>query len=201
MTPGEIGVALRDRFGERASAEVTFGLLTADVPAELWIPALTWARDELGCSFFDWLSAVDELDEGFSVVVHVWSPQTHRDLLIRTRVPRERPELATATGVFRGASWHERETAEMFGIGFAGHPDPRPLLLPDGFEGRPLRKEFILAARAAKPWPGAKNPGESGPVPARRSGRMLPPGVPKPGEWGPSPEQEPALDREAGDGG
>ncbi|HEY4463853.1 MAG TPA: NADH-quinone oxidoreductase subunit C, partial [Streptosporangiaceae bacterium] len=169
MTPDDIGVALRDRFGDRASAEVTFGLLTADVPAELWIWALTWARDELGCSFFDWLTAVDELEAGFSVVAHVWSPATHADLLIRTRVPRERPELATVTGVYRGASWHERETAEMFGIGFAGHPDLRPLLLPDGFEGQPLRKEFVLAARAAKPWPGAKNPGESGAAPARRS--------------------------------
>jgi NADH-quinone oxidoreductase subunit C len=185
VTPDETAVALRARFGDQAPAEVTFGLLTADVPADLWVEALTWARDDLGCSYFDFLTAVDELDEGFSVVAHVWSPGTHADLLIRTRVPRERPELPTATGVYRGASWPERETAEMFGIGFAGHPDPRPLLLPDGFEGQPLRKEFVLAARAAKPWPGAKNPGESGAVPARRSGRMLPPGVPKPGEWGP----------------
>lgn len=181
MTPEEIGAAVRDRFGERVSAEVTFGLLTADVPAGLWVPALTWARDELGCAHFDWLTAVDELDEGFSVVAHVWSGRAR--LLVRTRVPRDRPELATATGVYRGANWHERETAEMFGITFAGHPDPRPLLLPDGFEGHPLRKEFVLASRVAKPWPGAKNPGESGQP--RRSGRMLPPGVPKPGEWGP----------------
>ena len=49
----------------------------------------------------------------------------------------------------------------MFGIDFAGHPDLSPLLLPDGFEGHPLRKDFVLAARAAKAWPGAKEPGES----------------------------------------
>jgi len=215
MTPAEMHARLGARFGERAAAEVTFGELTADVPAELWIPALTWARDELGCSYFDWLTAVDELDEGFAVVAHVWSLAEHHHLLLRTRVPRQEPRLPTATGVYRGASWHEREMAEMFGIGFAGHPDPRPLLLPDGFEGRPLRKEFVLAARVARPWPGAKEPGESGHAPARRSGRMLPPGVPRPGEWGPSArqpgaavpggsgpgEQSPAPDGGAGDGG
>ena len=69
------------------------------------------------------------------------------------------------TGVFAGAAWHERETFEMFGIEFAGFDDGsglglRPLLLPDGFEGTPLRKSFQLAARASKPWPGGKEPGE-----------------------------------------
>jgi NADH-quinone oxidoreductase subunit H len=61
--------------------------------------------------------------------------------------------------VFAGASWHERETAEMFGIDFAGHPHLVPLLLPDGFEGHPLRKEFVLAAAPPSPGPGAKEPG------------------------------------------
>ena len=69
--------------------------------------------------------------------------------------------LATLTSVYAGANWHERETYEMFGIGFDGHPNLVPLLLPDGFEGNPLRKEFVLASRVAKPWPGAKEPGES----------------------------------------
>ena len=73
----------------------------------------------------------------------------------------------------------------MFGIGFEGHPHLVTLLLPDGFEGHPLRKEFVLAARVAKAWPGAKEPGESdrGDGPARR--KMQPAGVPDPNEWGP----------------
>jgi NADH-quinone oxidoreductase subunit C len=71
----------------------------------------------------------------------------------------------------------------MFGIGFDGHPDLKPLLLPPQFEGHPLRKEFVLASRVAKPWPGAKEPGESEGAPARRQ-PMRPPGVPAPGTWG-----------------
>jgi NADH-quinone oxidoreductase subunit C len=91
-------------------------------------------------------------------------------------------------------AWHERETFEMFGVTFDGFDDGsgdwlRPLLLPDGFEGTPLRKAFVLAARASKPWPGAKEPGESetGAAPGRR--KTLPPGVPDAATWGPRTPQ------------
>jgi NADH-quinone oxidoreductase subunit C len=74
----------------------------------------------------------------------------------------------------------------MFGVDFPGHPGGlRPLLLPPEFEGHPLRKEFVLAARVAKAWPGAKEPGESHDPKAARRAPMRPPGVPAPGEWGP----------------
>ncbi|MQS10388.1 NADH-quinone oxidoreductase subunit C, partial [Streptomyces alkaliphilus] len=92
--------------------------------------------------------------------------------------------LPTATGLWAGAAWHERETREMFGIEFTDHPAPAPLLLPDGFEGHPLRKDFVLAARVVKAWPGAKEPGEPGHGGPKRR-QMLPPGVPDPNEWGP----------------
>jgi len=182
-------------FGPEARTQEAYGQLTVDVPVAEWVDALTRARDALGFRFFDWLSAVDQLDEGFDVVVHLWSIEDRQHLLLRTRVPASEPRLPTATGVFAGAAWHERETFEMFGIDFEGHPHLVPLLLPDGFEGHPLRKDFVLAARVAKPWPGAKEPGESDPehgataAPARRKNR--PPGVPEPEEWGPRPPAGP----------
>jgi len=170
-----------------------FGPVTVDVAADAWVESVTRARDELGCSYFDWLSAVDELAEGFSVVCHLVALRAPGvdHLLVRTKVGREQPVLPSLTAVFAGAGWHERETAEMFGIAFAGGPAADPeashLLLPEEFEGHPLRKEFVLASRVAKPWPGAKEPGESdeahGASPSRRKTR--PPGVPDPEQWGP----------------
>ncbi|MEU6340698.1 NADH-quinone oxidoreductase subunit C [Streptomyces sp. NPDC046977] len=188
--------AVAEVFGPEATAEETYGLLTVDVPAGAWTGALRAARDVLGCTFFDWLSAVDEPGTGFQVCAHVVapSPGSVRRLLIRTTVPHEAPVLPTATEVWAGAAWHERETHEMFGVGFTGHPHLAPLLLPDGFEGHPLRKDFVLAARVAKAWPGAKEPGEpsAGAAhggPKRR--QMLPPGVPDPNDWGPLKGQLP----------
>lgn len=172
---------------EGAALSDAYGLACLDVPVAAWVETVRRARDELGCTFFDWLSAVDELAAGFRVVVHLANLMDHHHLLIRTLVPRERARLDSLTPLFAGAGWHERETAEMFGLDFAGHPGLAPLLLPDGFEGHPLRKEFVLAARAAKVWPGAKDPGESdSDAPStRRRRRNTAPGVPEPGTWGP----------------
>jgi NADH-quinone oxidoreductase subunit C len=73
----------------------------------------------------------------------------------------------------------------MFGVDFIGHPGLEPLLLPPEFEGHPLRKDFVLASRVAKAWPGAKEPGESEEAGAGRRAPMRPPGVPDPSRWGP----------------
>jgi NADH-quinone oxidoreductase subunit C len=148
-----------------------------DVPQDRWVELATDLRGD-GYDFFDWLSAYDDADAGLAVVARLWSVVHRQEAMLRTRVPRDGGSLPTLTPLWRGASWHERETAEMFGVVFTGHPDPRPLLLPDGFRGHPLRKDFVLASRVAKAWPGAKEPGESVP------GRKRPPGTPKPGEWG-----------------
>jgi NADH-quinone oxidoreductase subunit C len=213
MTPDEVGermVALLadDPDPDAAQAgEVVAGVsgggegharAVVDVPVARWWAAIGAARDPgaLGCDFFDWLSAVDELDEGFMVVAHLWSSRRKHGLLLRARVSRDNPIVESVVDLFPGAAWHERETFEMFGIAFARHPDLRPLLLPPAFEGNPLRKEFVLASRVAKPWPGAKEPGESDSGAAKRS-PMRPPGVPDPNEWGPlkgkvPPPQTPA---------
>jgi NADH-quinone oxidoreductase subunit C len=180
------------------------GVPVVDLPREGWTAAALHARDVLGLDFLDWLSAVDQPDgdpAGVDVVLHVVSVSAGtfggalRRLLLRTRVPDADSTLASLTTVWPGAAWHERETFEMFGVTFTGFEDLsghglRPLLLPDGFEGTPLRKSFVLAARAAKAWPGAKEPGESseGRAPARR--KVQPPGVPDPA-WGPRTVEPP----------
>jgi NADH-quinone oxidoreductase subunit C len=189
--------AIAAALGPEVEVAEQFGRVLATVPAVRWVDALTAARDDLGADFLDWLTGVDELEAGYLVAAFVAATADRgpgrlgkaQGLILRTRIPKDaeqRATLASATGVYRGAAWHERETFEMFGIDFTGHADLKPLLLPDGFEGHPLRKDFVLAARVAKAWPGAKEPGESdhhpaaGASPGRR--RMLPPGVPG-DEW------------------
>ena len=182
--------------GESATAETSFGQVTIDVPAEQWRQAAESVRDDdaIACDFFDWLSGYDDGDAGLAVVVHLWSTRHRHQLHLRTRVARDGGRLASLAGVWAGANWHERETFEMFGVTFDGHPNLVSLLLPEGFEGHPLRKEFVLASRVAKSWPGAKEPGESDHdtgAPGRR--RMLPPGVPDPAVWGPDAASEPSA--------
>jgi NADH-quinone oxidoreductase subunit C len=191
LTPADLGARFADVFGaDRATASVSGGnswsRATVDVPASLWADALRIARDELDLDFFDWLSAVDDLDDGFQVVAHLWSTRDKHGLLLRTSVPRDGASVPSVVSVYPGAAWHERETHEMFDIDFPGHGELKPLLLPPTFEGHPLRKDFVLASRVAKAWPGAKEPGESHDPTAAKRAPMRPPGVPAPGEWGPT---------------
>jgi NADH-quinone oxidoreductase subunit C len=167
---------------------------TVDVPTTQWHGAVQAARDELACSYFDWLTGVDLLDAGLQVVIRVAALEIGhvKAVVLRTVVPREAPAVACVCDVYAGAAWHERETYEMFGIDFSGHGRLDPLLLPDEFDGHPLRKDFVLASRVVKPWPGAKEPGESDSDAAPSRRRTRPPGVPDPAEWGPRPAAGPA---------
>ena len=171
-----IAAAVRAGVAE-ATVLDAFASVTVDVPRESWVPALTAAYDG-GATYFDFLTAYDELAAGFVVVVHASTPDAHDHVLVRARLPRDDASIATAVAVYRGASWHERETHEMFGVTFTGTADDAALLLPPGFSGHPLRKDFVLASRVAKPWPGDKDPADSTGKPRRRT---LPPGVPA--EW------------------
>ncbi|WP_393097740.1 NADH-quinone oxidoreductase subunit C [Streptomyces sp. LN325] len=197
---GWLPAPVEELFGPEATAEESYEVLTVDVPPASWIAALDTARTTLGCSYFDWLSAVDEPGTGFRVAAHVVALSPVRRLLVRTTVPHAAPVLASAVSVYAGAGWHERETHEMFGVTFEGHPGLDPLLLPEGFEGHPLRKDFVLAARVAKAWPGAKEPGESDHGGPKRR-QMLPPGVPDPNDWGPLKGQLPPAPARPARGG
>jgi NADH-quinone oxidoreductase subunit C len=193
-SPDEIGRRLvetlhRDGAEASVSGGGPWARATVDVPAEAWRTAVELARDDLGCDFFDWLSAVDELDEGFTVVTHLWSTAQRYGVLLRTRVPRDAARVDSIVAIYPGAAWPERETYEMFDIAFTGHEDMKPLLLPPEFEGHPLRKEFVLASRVAKAWPGAKEPGESHDASVAKRAPMRPPGVPDPAVWGPNASQ------------
>jgi NADH-quinone oxidoreductase subunit C len=153
------------------------------IRTDAWRTAGEVLRHKLGFEYFDFLSAIDWLpspfgrgeddptqpaperdssirpgytggDTRFQVLARVFDVRTSVGLLLKVDVPDEDATVASWVPVYAGANWHERETWEMFGIRFAGHPDLRKLYLPTGFEGFPLRKDYPLLARLVKPWPG-----------------------------------------------
>ena len=127
-----------------------------------------------GATYLDFLTAYDDVDACW-VVAHLATPDAGDHVLLRTSVPHDDLAVATATTVYRGAAWHERETHEMYGIRFDGHQPIEPLLLPPDSIATPLRKHVLLAARLAVAWPGDKDPSDSEGRPRRR---VPPPGVP-----------------------
>jgi len=153
------------------------------VRTDAWRAAGVAARDALGCEYFCYLSALDwlpsplgkgeddpteppperstEVKQGyaggetrFQVLSRVVSPHRHVGITLKVDIPDDSLTIESWSSVYAGANWHERETWEMFGINFAGHPQLTHLYLPSGFEGHPLRKDFPLLARIVKPWPG-----------------------------------------------
>jgi NADH-quinone oxidoreductase subunit C len=92
------------------------------------------------------LSAVDPSkdDPNLWVVVNLLSLAFHHRLAVKSALPKAAATLPTSVPVYRAAQWHERECAEMYGITFAGHPDPRHILLPEDWLGFPLRKDYVF---------------------------------------------------------
>ncbi len=164
LPPPEVESRLRARFGDDVlSFEDQHGHAVVAVAPARYREVAAFLRDEpeLACDFCDFTGGVDFGDAGFEVVTHLYSTTHHHNVRLKVRLPREEPVCPTISDIFLGANWHEREAAEMFGIVFEGHPQPVKLLLPEPFEGHPLRKDFPLMTREAKPWPGAVE-GEEG---------------------------------------
>ena len=124
------------------------GEFTVTVDPKAIVSVCTLLRDDAGLAFdmlID-LTAVDRYrpEARFEVVYHLYSLKNRRYLVIKTHVDEAHPELPSVTAVWPAANWHERETFDMFGIKFSGHPDLRRLYMPEEFEYYPLRKDFPL---------------------------------------------------------
>jgi NADH-quinone oxidoreductase subunit C len=158
LSPDDLGSRLRARFGDDAEVMDAFGHAVATVPVDRYHDAVKYCRDEpeFGCDYCDFTTAVDfGGDDGFEVVTHLSSTSNRHAVRIKTRLPREGATVPSISDLFPTCDWHEREMMEMFGIVVEGHRHPVKLLLPEQFEGHPLRKDFPLMTREAKPWPGA----------------------------------------------
>lgn len=148
MKPEEIYEALTTQFGENVLA---FDNETAGDPSIHIAPAAiaevceylaetdTLAFDSLMC-----LSGVDlnAKDEDFAIVYHLYAMKHRHSVVLKTTVPKTDPHLPSVSHIWKTADWHERETYDLYGIVFHGHNDLRRILLPDDWEGYPLRKDY-----------------------------------------------------------
>ncbi|MBN2507471.1 MAG: NADH-quinone oxidoreductase subunit C [Verrucomicrobia bacterium] len=98
--------------------------------------------DQFGFAL-DTITGLDWLPAGrMEIVYDFFHPHATLRVAVRTRVPRDQPDVPTVSSIFPGANWHERETHDFFGIRFLGHPGLTPLLLPEEAAFHPLRKDF-----------------------------------------------------------
>lgn len=164
---------------------------TRTVTPDQWRDAVVEAAGEH--RFLHSIGAVDELGRADEIRIVArlinFDATPPTALTIETSVPRDGGQLASLIESLPGAQWYEREIRDFFGVEFV-NGDPTPLLNhnPEIF---PLRKDFVLAARAGVAWPGAKEPGESDGAGSANRRRMAPTGVPDPEVWGQRPANEP----------
>ena len=169
IEPDEALSRVRNALGDLAS-EVQLNLrdVAVTTTTENLVEVMKKLRDEpdVACKYFTFLSGIDwsefpDAPAGLEVFVHVQSPEHGIRVHVHAPIDLEDPQCPTLTGLFGGALWAERETWELLGIHFEGHPALAPLYLPEDFEGHPLLKSFKLPSRMVKDWPGAKDPEEA----------------------------------------
>lgn len=153
---------LREKFGDALleDAETENGVVVV-VNKEKSYPLLEYLKTDLAYAFLVDVTAVDNSNleselmkydyARFMVVYHLYTYQGETPRL-RVKVPVHEKELKiqSVTDLWKGANWLERETYDMFGIDFEGHPDLRRILMPDDFEGHPLQKDYPLRGRGER---------------------------------------------------
>ena len=134
---------------------VSYGELTLTATREGLVDLIAHLRDDPACRFICLIdiTAVDypARPERFDIVYHLLSPKYVRRIRVKCASDEDTP-VPSLTGLFPAADWFERETYDMFGVLFAGHPDLRRLLTDYGFEGHPLRKDFPMTGYVEVRW-------------------------------------------------
>ncbi|MFY9618341.1 MAG: NADH-quinone oxidoreductase subunit C [Pyrinomonadaceae bacterium] len=149
-TPAQIAEALQLDHPNWVSEIVNaLGETTIIVPRDYIVEACSFLKTAPGLNF-DLLTDLCGFDRGpeeeprFEVNYHLFSTTRYHRLRLKVVLHEEDPRVPTVTGVWRTANWHERETYDLFGVVFDGHPDLRRILLPEDWQGHALRKDFPL---------------------------------------------------------
>jgi NADH-quinone oxidoreductase subunit C len=134
---------------------VAFGELTLHANAADMVKVATFLRDDPRCRFICFIdvTAVDwpARQKRFDVVWHFLSPTKNARVRVKAQVD-EKTSVPSIISVFPGSDWFERETYDLYGVVFTGHPDMRRILTDYGFEGHPLRKDFPLTGFVEVRW-------------------------------------------------
>jgi NADH-quinone oxidoreductase subunit C len=118
--------------------------VVAHVATEQWQAAARFAKETLGCTFFNFCTAIDWKVDGLEMIAWVDNLDDRLSVQLRTKLGAGNTICPSLVPVYRGANWMERECYDMFGLQFAGHPDPRRILLADDWEGHPLLKSYAV---------------------------------------------------------
>lgn len=139
----ELAEQITAEFPGAQVTESNFGEIIVKVPREDYKKFCRYGRDGLGFAYPSDLTGTDRKDF-LEVVLHLYKMQPSGPrLVVKVEVDRTSPQVESVTDIWPGVNWHERETMDMFGIQFEGHPDLRPILLPENWQGGyPLRKDF-----------------------------------------------------------
>ncbi len=134
-------------FTEHVYASSDVGYTIVSIPVAEWVAFVEAAKAGGFDTFID-IAAIDHYTEAprFEVAVNLLSMTTRERMIVSTRVPYNDPTVPSLTSVFAGANFYEREAYDLFGIDFPGHPDLTRILLPDDWEGHPLRKDYDVGA-------------------------------------------------------
>ena len=146
MTAPEILTIVKERFGDAVVEAKTEGVLDPFivVKPETVAEIATFLRDDERMKFDSLmcLSGMDYTGGKLGVVYHLDSIALTHKITLKVQVTVDQPHVASVARVWHCADWHEREAFDLFGIVFDGHPDLRRILLPDDWEGHPLRKDY-----------------------------------------------------------
>jgi len=151
-----LGQSIRSALpGAITGYEVKNDELTITGQASEIVRIATFLRDDPACKFICIIdvTAVDypSRDQRFDLVYHFLSPRLNQRIRVKVITDEETP-VPSLIGVFKGADWFERETYDLYGVLFTGHPDMRRILTDYGFEGHPLRKDFPLTGFVEVRW-------------------------------------------------
>ena len=136
---------MRFACADRATVSLLHDMVVIDVTGEHLVAVARIVRDDPAtrCDLYSVNAGVDTGTGELRSVTFVRGTATHAFVMLRTACTVEDPHVPTLSGVWEGANWCERETYDMFGILFDGHPDLRRIFLEESFPGHPLRKSFL----------------------------------------------------------